>query len=60
MGGDPSMNRSYLGFLSVASAFARDAACARFKRSQELEQMLLGLQYVVAFAGCRLKWPGRR
>ena len=34
------MNRSYLGFLSAASAFARDPAGASFKRSQDVEQIL--------------------
>jgi hypothetical protein len=40
MGEDPSMNRVYLGFLSVASAFARDPAGGCFKPSQDVEQML--------------------
>ena len=40
MGKHPSMNRAYLGYLSVAGAFAREPARARFETFQDLEQML--------------------
>jgi hypothetical protein len=40
MGKHPSMNGAYLGYLSVAGAFAREPTGARFETSQDLEQML--------------------
>jgi OHCU decarboxylase len=40
MGEDPSMNRAYFRFLSVASAFALKSAGGCFKPSQDVEQML--------------------
>ena len=40
MGKHPSMNRAYLGYLSVAGVFAREPAGACFKASHDFEQML--------------------